>query len=210
MFEMTCAANATGCVPVRRGMTGPEATLETIGGLFRLAEDGGTLPHPGIVDFVQGQAMAGGVFVVCRVHDLRIAADLKYLKVGDGLYSTFFRPYHLWFIEAPLSFAAAHLYRHVTLAPLDRPVAENMAVAKRDLRPGERLDDFGGYTFHGIMDRAEAASALNALPVGLAPGAHMVQSVAQGEVITWADVKLDETSTVVRLRRQQDQLTEGR
>ena len=29
MFEMTCAANATGCLPMRRGMVGPEATLET-------------------------------------------------------------------------------------------------------------------------------------------------------------------------------------
>jgi predicted homoserine dehydrogenase-like protein len=201
MFEMACAANATGCVPLRRGMTGPQANPETITALFRLQEDGGTIPFPGVVEFVQGPAMAGGVFITCRMPDARLAADLKYLKVGDGRYSTFFRPYHLWFIEAPLSLAAAHLFRAVTLAPLPRPVAEVMTVAKRDLQPGEYLDGFGGYTFYGLIDRAEAAWAERALPAGLAPGAQVVCPVAAGQIVTWADVRLDETSTVVRLRR---------
>jgi predicted homoserine dehydrogenase-like protein len=206
MFEMTCAANATGCTPMQRGMTGPEATLETVSEIFALEEDGGLTKFPGAVDFVQGSSMAGGVFVTVCVEDERIRDDLQYLKVGQGKYFTFFRPYHLWFLEAPISVARAHLHRHVTLAPLDRPVAEVMTVAKRTLQPGERLDDFGGYTFHGVMDRAEVARQLNALPVGLAPGAQVVRPVAAGEVLTWDDVQLDEGSVVTRLRRQQDAL----
>jgi predicted homoserine dehydrogenase-like protein len=204
MFEMTCAANATGCLPMQRGMTGPEATLETVSEVFALEEDGGITKFPGAVDFVQGNSMAGGVFVTVRVEDERIRGDLQYLKVGKGKYFTFFRPYHLWFLEAPISIARAHLHRHVTLAPLDRPVAEAMTVAKRDLKPGERLDDFGGYTFHGVMDRAEVARELNALPVGLAPGAEVVRPVPAGQMLTWEDVRLNEDSTVVKLRRQQD------
>jgi len=211
MFEMTCAANATGCLPMRRGMVGPEATLETVSDIFALEQDGGITPFPGVVDFVQGAAMSGGVFITVRVQDARISADLRYLKVaGDrqrgGKYFTFFRPYHLWFLEAPISVARAALYREVWLAPQDHPVADVMAVAKRALKPGERLDDFGGYTFYGVMERAEEARALNALPVGLAPGADVVRRVSLGSVITWDDVSLDETSTVVRLRRQQDAL----
>jgi predicted homoserine dehydrogenase-like protein len=81
-----------------------------------------------------------------------------------------------------------------------------MAVAKRNLPAGERLDDFGGFTFYGIMDRAEAARDLDALPVGLAPGARLLRPVDQGAILTWADVGLDENSPVVRLRRQQDAL----
>lgn len=207
MFEMACAANATGCLPMQRGMFGPEATLETVSRVFALAEDGGLTRFPGAVDFVQGSSMAGGVFVTVRIDDSRIQADLEYLKVGRGKYYTFFRPYHLWFLEAPISMAQAHLLRQPTLTPLDHPVADIMTVAKRDLQPGETLDDFGGYTFHGVMDRAEAVQALNALPVGLAPGAVLVRPVATGTVVTWADVKLDEQSTVVKLRRQQDKLT---
>ncbi|HEX9616362.1 MAG TPA: hypothetical protein VGA03_03040 [Anaerolineales bacterium] len=205
MFEMTCAANATGCLPMQRGMCGPEATLETVSQVFALEEDGGITKFPGAVDFVQGSAMAGGVFVTVRIGDERIQADLEYLKVGKGKYYTFFRPYHLWFLEAPISVARAFLYKQSTLVPLDRPVAEVMTVAKRPLRAGERLDDFGGFTFYGVMDRAEAAHALNALPVGLAPGARLVRPVLQGAIITWEDVQLDESSPVVKLRRRQDE-----
>ncbi|HUW11754.1 MAG TPA: NAD(P)-dependent oxidoreductase, partial [Anaerolineae bacterium] len=129
MFEMTCAANATGCLPMRRGMVGPEATLDTVSEIFALEEDGGITTFPGAVDFVQGSAMAGGVFVVVRVQDERIRADLQYLKMGKGKYYTLFRPYHLWFLEAPHSVARAHLYGQTTLVPLDEPVAEVMTIA---------------------------------------------------------------------------------
>lgn len=208
MFEMTCAANATGCLPMRRGMVGPDADLSTVSEIFALQDDGGITTFPGAVDFVQGRAMAGGVFVTVRVNDPRIQADLNYLKVGQGRYFTFFRPYHLWFIEAPISIARAYLHRQVTLAPLDAPVADVLTVAKRDLAPGETLDDFGGYTTYGVMDRADVARTLHALPVGLAPGAAVTRPVKAGDILTWDDVALDEESTVVRLRRQQDQLAD--
>jgi predicted homoserine dehydrogenase-like protein len=204
MFEMACAANATGCVPMQRGMVGPVANLQTVSEIFALEQDGGITKFPGVVDFVQGPEMSGGVFATVRVQSERIAADLDYLKVGKGKYFTFFRPYHLWFIEAPISIAQAHLQRKVTLAPLDQPVVESMTVAKKELKPGDMLDNFGGYTFRGLLDKAEEAQKLNALPVGLAPGAKMVNPVATGQIITWADVELDETSTVVKLRREQD------
>jgi predicted homoserine dehydrogenase-like protein len=206
MFEMTCAANATGCRPMKRGMVGPEATLQNVSQIFALEEDGGITTSPRTVDFVQGASMAGGVFITVRVQDDRIQADLEYLKVGKGKYYTFFRPYHLWFIEAPFSVAQAFLHRKVWLAPLDEPVADVMTIAKRDLRPGDRLDDFGGYTFYGSMERAETARSLDALPVGLAPQAVVARPVRAGDVITWQDVQLDEASVVVKLRRQQDSL----
>ena len=206
MFEMTCAANATGCLPMQRGMIGPEATLETVSEIFALEEDGGISKYPGAVDFVQGSAMAGGVFITVRILDERIDADLRYLKVGKGKYFTFFRPYHLWFLEAPISVARAFITKETTLVPLDEPIADVMTIAKRDLQPGDRLDDFGGYTFYGLMDRAEEFRRLNALPVGLAVEAQVKQAIPAGQVITWDDVKLDEESTLVKLRRRQDSM----
>ncbi len=206
MFEMTCAANATGCRPLQRGMIGPEATQETVSQVFALVEDGGISRFPGVVDFVQGPSMSGGVFVTVRIPDTRIRDDLNYLKVGKGNYFTFFRPYHLWFLEAPISIARAHLKHEVWMAPLDEPVADVMTVAKRDLRPGDVLERFGGYTTYGVMDAAAETARLNALPVGLTPGARVVRPVAAGQVVTWDDVALDEDATVVKLRRQQDAL----
>ncbi len=206
MFEMTCAANATGCLPMQRGMVGPVAGIDNVSQIFALKEDGGITTFPGAVDFVQGPSMSGGVFITVRVRDERIRADLEYLKVGKGKYFTFFRPYHLWFLEAPISVAVAHLRKERWLTPLDQPIADVMTVAKRALQPGEKLDDFGGYMYYGIMERASEARALNALPVGLAPGAQIARPVAAGTVMTWDDVKLDESSIAVQLRRQQDSL----
>ena len=185
-------------------MIGPEACLQTVSRIFALEEDGGLTSSPGAVDFVQGKEMAGGVFITARIHSERIQADLEYLKVGEGEYYTFFRPYHLWFLEAPISVAQLHLRQEPWMTPLDRPVAEVLTVAKRSLRVGERLDDFGGYTFYGLIDRADVARDLNALPVGLAPGAEVLRPIPAGEVVTWQDVKLDEDSLLVKLRRQQD------
>jgi predicted homoserine dehydrogenase-like protein len=204
MFEMTCAANATGCRPMKRGMNGPEATLETVSSIFALKEDGGIIENPNTVDFVQGSAMSGGVFVTVRIEDQRIREDLQYLKVGKGKYFTFFRPYHLWFIEAPISIAKAFLKRETTLVPLDEPVADVMTIAKRDLKPGERLDTFGGYAFYGVMELAEKARRVNSLPLGLAPSAMVTQTVKAGQIVTWDDVTLDEDKTINRLRRIQD------
>ncbi len=206
MFEMTCAANATGCLPMQRGMVGPVAGIDNVSQIFALKEDGGITTFPGAVDFVQGSSMSGGVFITVRVCDERISADLEYLKVGKGKYFTFFRPYHLWFLEAPISVALAYLRQERWLTPMDQPIADVLTIAKRALQPGEQLDDFGGYMYYGVMDRASEARALNALPVGLAPGALVARPVAAGSIITWDDVKLDEGSTVVRLRRQQDEL----
>jgi predicted homoserine dehydrogenase-like protein len=206
MFEMACAANATGCLPQQRSMIGPEAHLGNVSQIFALKEDGGLIERPHTVDFVQGSSMTGGVFITVRVEGARIRSDLEYLKVGKGYYYTFFRPYHLWFLEAPISIARLFLHRQTTLVPLDRPVAESMATAKRDLKPGDRLDTFGGYTFYGQIDKAETAKGINSLPVGLAPGAAVTRPVAAGQLITWDDVKLDESQVVVKLRRMQDHL----
>jgi predicted homoserine dehydrogenase-like protein len=206
MFEMTCAANATGCRPMQRGMIGPLANLGNVSEIFALEVDGGICKFPGVVDFVQGPAMSGGVFVTVRVEDHRIQDDLNYLKVGKGKYFTFFRPYHLWFLEAPISIAKAHLKREVWLSPLDEPVADVMTVAKRDLKPGDILERFGGYTSYGVMDLAKEARKLNALPMGISPGAKIVRPVHAGEILTWDDAELNEDSMVVKLRRQQDKM----
>jgi len=214
MFEMCCVANATGCRPMQPGMIGPESTQETVSTVFALEQDGGLARFAGAVDFVQGPSMAGGVFVTVRIDDPRIAQDLNYLKVGSGNYFTFFRPYHLWFLEAPISLARAVLNRETTLVPLDHPSAEVVTVAKRDLVAKETLDAFGGYTFRGVIyDATDPGTHSNLgstpLPAGLAPGARVRRPVSAGGIVTWDDVELDESAPVVRLRRAQYSRLEG-
>ncbi|MCS6845553.1 MAG: hypothetical protein NZ528_14740 [Caldilineales bacterium] len=203
-FAMTSAANATGCVPMRRGLVGPEADLNTVTLVFMLREDGGISTRPGVVDFVQSRSMGGGVFITCRAPAGRARSDLRRLAVGNGKYATLYRPRCLWFVEAPISIAEACLWRKVTLAPVGWPTADAVAVAKRDLQPGDLLDGFGGYTFRAVVEPFEAAQSADALPAGLAPGAQMVEPVRKGDVIRRQQVTLDETSLLATLRREQD------
>jgi predicted homoserine dehydrogenase-like protein len=60
--------------------------------------------------------------------------------------------------------------------------------------------------FRGVIERADIAGRLGALPVGLAPGAKLIKTVWKGKIITWEDVALDEKSTLVKLRRMQEGL----
>ncbi|RKY02167.1 MAG: NAD(P)-dependent oxidoreductase [Spirochaetes bacterium] len=205
MFEMACAANATGCRPMRRGMIGPKANLKNVSKIFALIEDNGISTHTHAVDFVQGEEMSGGVFITVKIEDQVIQNDLEYLKVGIGKYFTFFRPYHLWFLEAPLSFARAYLYKKPTLVPVNKPSAEVLTVAKKDLKPGDTLDTFGGYTFYGLIDTYENYQKEKALPVGIAPGAKLKNPVQKNQIIHWDDVELDEKNIAVKLRRKQEE-----
>lgn len=204
MFELCCVANATGCRPMQPGMKGPKADLSTVSQVFALKEDGGISEFAGAVDYVAGSEMSGGVFITVKVPDERIIADLEYLKVGKGPYFTFFRPYHLWFLEAPISIARAVLERKVTLISQETPIADVMTLAKKDLKAGETIDEFGGYCCRGVITEKAEAATQNALPMGLAPGAKIIRDVKKGAVVTWDDVVLDEESTVVKLRRAMD------
>lgn len=203
--EMTCLSNATGLVPDIRGMHGPHATLGELPNVFSLREAGGILSHAGVVDYVIG--VAPGVFVVIDTDEPVIAADLKYLQLGDGPQWVLFRPYHLANLETPMSVARAAVYGEATIAPLLEPMAETIAVAKRDLAPGDVLDAIGGHTFYGLIERAEVATREGLLPLGIAESARLVARVHQGEPIPRSAVELDETGLLHRLRRMQDEMT---
>lgn len=92
------------------------------------------------------------------------------------------------------------------IVPLHTPVAEVGAVAKRDLKPGERLGRIGEGDYRGwAMDWSEACRH-SALTLGLAERAVIAQPVRKGEILTTANCIPDETLMIVQLRRQQDVL----
>ena len=64
-----------------------------------------------------------------------------------------------------------------------------VAVAKRDLRAGERLDGEGGYCAWGRLCPAVASVEKGWLPIGLAVDVPVVRNVRAGETICVADVE---------------------
>ena len=125
---------------------------------------------------------------------------------GNGKYGLMYRPYHFVGLETPISVVTAALRGEATGAPMGAPVSEVITVAKRALSPGDVLDGDGGYTVYGEAERAPVATAENLLPMGLSDGATVMSPVAQGAVVTKADVTLKEGSFAADLRTRQDLL----
>jgi predicted homoserine dehydrogenase-like protein len=202
MVEMTALGNAIGFTPDVRGMHGPQVTPKTIAQVFVPRENGGVLNGTQVVDF--GLGIAPGVFVVFTTDHSKIIRDLQYLQLGQGPYWALYRPYHLTSLETPISIARAVLKGETTAATDHLPVAETITVAKKDLKAGETIDGLGGFCVYGLIERADTARKEELLPLGLAPGSQLIRDVLQGDPITYADVKLDESLTIVQLRRLQD------
>lgn len=204
MIEMADLANATGLELTRRSMHGPEASVKTLQDVFKPVEDGGILETSGVVDYATGD-VAPGVFVIGKATHPVVHEELSYLKMGDGPYFSFYRPYHLASVEAVLSIGEVMIDGQPSLAPRAWK-ADVSAMAKRDLVAGERIDGIGGEHVYGDAVPAAEARQNRELPIGLASAATLVRDVPKGTAITYDDVTLDETRTIVLLRKLQDAL----
>ena len=80
-----------------------------------------------------------------------------------------------------------------------------IAISKRDLRRGEVIDSFGGYTVYGGIENAEQAGGERLLPLGLAVGSELLEDVEKDTVITYDQVRLRESS-LLEIRRVQDRM----
>jgi predicted homoserine dehydrogenase-like protein len=121
----------------------------------------------------------------------------------SGQVTAMHKPYHLIGLELGISVASAALRGEPTGAATGFR-ADAVAIAKRDLAEGEVLDGEGGYTVWGRIMPATDSLARGALPIGLAQGVPMTRAVAKGEVLSWADVRVDETTELVRVRREME------
>ena len=86
--------------------------------------------------------------------------------MGAGPLYSFFFPYHLVHFEVPNAIARTVLFRDPVTKPLGGPVVEVCAVAKRNLKAGEVLDDYGMYMTYGEAANVEEVSACRYRPEG--------------------------------------------
>ncbi|MBC8587991.1 NAD(P)H-dependent oxidoreductase [Paratissierella segnis] len=206
MVELTAMSNATGFIPDVRGGHGPKATVNDLPDLFRLKKDGGILNQYKIVEYVNG--VAPGVFIIVTTSLPQVHNEMKYLSMGSGPNYVLYRPYHLTSLETPLTIARAAIYNEPTIIPRDGlPSAETIAIAKRDLKKGERLDGLGGYTVLGSVETYQKAKIQNLLPMGLINNNTIVkQDIKKGEFITYDMVDLDMDTIIYKLRQLQEEL----
>ncbi len=205
MIEMTCMANATGLIPDIRGGHGVNGTVDELPGIFRLKKDGGILNKYGVVDYVNG--IAPGVFAIITSENNEVNNLMEFLKMGSGPNYVLYRPYHLTSLETPATIARATLYNEPTIAPTKGMVAETVAVAKKNLKPGDKLDYIGGYTVYGTIETYENAKDNNFVPIGLIDENTIVRkNIKKGELLTKDSIKIDNSTFIYKLRKLQDEL----
>ena len=204
VVEMCSVANATGLVPDVRGMHGAAATRDTLPRVFCPKSEGGVLDKKGVVDFAIG--VHPGVFVVFTTDQPRLKHGLIQRDMGPGPNYLLFRPYHLCSIEVPLTAAQAVIYGESSGHPGRKPVAECIAVAKRDLRAGETLDGIGECCYRGSIDRVEITRREKLLPLGLAKGCVLGRAVPRDQAIGYEDIDHQPESLLRQMRKIQDQL----
>ena len=209
MVEMTAMSNATGLIPDVIGGHGPSASPKDrcadLNQIFKLKKDGGILNKHGVVEYVNG--IAPGVFVTVTTENEEIAYQMGYHSMGPGPLWTLYRPYHLCNLETPLTVAKIVIDGEPTIIPLDGPVSECIAVAKRDLKAGETIDGIGGYTTYGSIATAEETYKNGYVVYALVnKNTRMKCDVKKGTLLTLDMVDLDTSTQLYQVRKEQDKM----
>lgn len=193
MLELNVVANATGFVPDVRGCHGVTADHKTLPRVLSLKEEGGVLNSYGVLDFAQG--VAPGVFALVRPKTPQAEEDLAYLSMGTGPNYPLYRPYHLTSLEVPISIAKAVLEKEETLSHQGPPIAQTIAVAKRDIKAGQSLEGIGSATVYGLLEKADLAETLGLIPISLLNERSVArEGIKKGQAIRMDQVDLDRGS----------------
>lgn len=204
MVEMAAIANATGLVPDIPGMHGPKAGVPELAKTLIPVEDGGVLSKIGCVDYSVGKGVSPGVFVIIKAEHERIHERMADLKMGEGPYYAFHRPYHLTSLEVPLSAARIMLHGKADMVPLAKPVAEVCAIAKKDMKAGEKLDAVGEYCYRSWTMTTGQAKSANAIPCGLLQDGSATTDIRKGDLMTWNNSSPNPNSKIAQMRKKQD------
>jgi len=214
-IEMAAVCNACNLTPGAGGLQFPPCGVDDLARTLRPRADGGMLPHAGTVEVVSSLERDGrpvyrdlrwGVYVVIEAETpyvQRCFAEYGLASEDTGRFAVMYKPFHLIGLELGISVASAALRGEATGAPTGWR-ADAVAVAKRDLVAGERLDGEGGYTVWGKLMPAQESLSSGALPIGLAHDVVLTRAVAKGDILTWAGVAVDGADNAVRIRREME------
>jgi predicted homoserine dehydrogenase-like protein len=210
-IEMAAIANACGLDVPAAGLAFPPCGVDDLAHVLRPRAVGGQLDRDGMVEVVSSLERDGrpvfrdlrwGVYVVLKAEGDYAAACFRQYGLpvdATGRYAAMYKPFHLIGLELSVSVLSVALRGEPT-GQARAWRGDAVAVAKRGLAAGERLDGEGGWTVWGRAMPAAASAAAGALPIGLAHGVRLVRPVAEGAVLTLADVDLDPADPVLAMR----------
>jgi predicted homoserine dehydrogenase-like protein len=212
-IEMAAIANAADLRAPTNGLAFPPCGADDLAQLLRPQSAGGLLECAGQVEVVSSLDRDGeeverdlrwGVYCVFEApNDYSAACFSQYgMNTDDsGRYSAMYKPFHLIGLELNISIISAALRSQPTGAPICFN-GDVVAVAKRDIKPGEILDGEGGYTVWGKLMPSDASVTARAVPIGLASEVTVTRPIKQGQVITLNDIDADTTAQAWQVRNK--------
>ncbi len=205
MAEMTLLSNATGMVPDVSGMHGTKGDLAQTLQQLRLKSEGGVLDQHGVVEFVDG--LAPGVFAIVKSDNPHVVHEINYMMLSQGDRQILYRPFHLGSLETPLTIAKVYFNHEFAIAPLYGQVSDTVCIAKKDIKAGEILDGIGGYCVRGWIVHHKLVREQKLIPIGLIADRSVAKrDILSGTLLTEDDVALDKSTTIYRLRQEQDRI----
>ena len=214
-IEMAAVANGTGLDCPDDGLAFPPAGLHDLARVFRPAADGGRMARSGLVDIAASQEPDGrevanniryGVFVTFKAHNEYTKGCFKQyglLTDPSGWYASMWRPFHIIGLETSISVLSVALRGEATGSSKEFR-GDAVAVAKRDMQPGEILDGEGGFAVWANAIPAARSLQLRALPMGLAQNLKLKRPVKRDQIVSYDDVELAHDLDIVALRREME------
>ncbi len=215
-IEMTAVCNATGLVPQDDGLAFPPATRFELSSVCKPKENGGTLSRTGTTEVVSSlyrdgtdvpHHLAMGTYVVIEAETAyarQCFNEYHMLEDETGQFAALYRPTHMIGMELGISVASAALRGEPTGSPTGFH-SDVVATAKKAMKAGEMLDGEGGFTVWGKQCPATASLAAGYLPLGLSHNVRLLRDVEEGQVLSWADVAIDESDPAYLFRREMEQ-----
>ena len=202
-FEQALVANATGFRVSQRGMIGMDFKGH-VDELTTRYDVESLKSHGGIIDYVVGPQPGPGIYVIALEEDPERQKYLRYFKLGPGPLYSFYTPFHLCHLEAPISAARAALLGDEVVSPSFGPVVDVISMAKRDLKAGEIIDGIGGFCVYGVCENADLTWREGILPIGMSEGCRLLKDIPKDAPILRADVEVPCDSLIHKLRDEQD------
>jgi predicted homoserine dehydrogenase-like protein len=215
-IEMCAVANASGLVPQKGGLQFPPVGADDLARILKPKSAGGILEHSGTVEVLASENrdktplkhhLRSGVYVVFRARSDYARGRFSHYGLStdsSGEYAALYRPAHVIGFELGISVASVALRGEAT-GSTDLFIADAVSAAKKDLKPGDILDGEGGYTVYGRLVQAAESLKNKYLPVGLSRHAKVVRPLTKDSILTYDDVKLDDSQFSYKLRKTVEQ-----
>ncbi len=213
-IEMCAVSNAADLKCPKDGLTFPPVGVYDIAKKLIPKDEGGLIDHSGQVEVISSidldkneiqNDLRWGVYIVIKAQNEYVKNCFKdYGMVTDssGNYSAIWRPYHYIGLELAQSIYSISL----DLKPTGFTKNYNSdvgAVAKKDLKVGEKLDGEGGFCARGKLISSQKSKEDGILPLGLTDNAIVKRNIKRDELIRLTDVDIDLPKEVLEAREYQ-------